>query len=181
MSIGRTGRTRLLGPGWTARVSQWQNRSLVKSIQRGVTAGSAASTINAVVMANSRLRYLGHQNNNDTQDIDYALITFTNSTTITPSTNTAGGLVGVSFEVIEYWPGVIKSIQRGTISKNTTATITAVDVNKSELDYLGGTTTDASLGDFGHVYLNLTNSTTVTSSPSPAAVVLSGFQVVEWF
>lgn len=182
MSVGRTGRTRLLGPGWSSRVSQWMMRSQIKSIQRGVTAGLAASTINAVVMANSRLRLLGWQNNNDTQDLDFVLLTFTNNTTITPSATTAGGIVGVSFEVTEYQPGVIKSIQRATMGSNTTATITAVDVTKSEIDFLGNVTSDATLADFAHCSVRLTNSTTVTSSlAGGAGGITAGFQVVEWF
>ncbi len=181
MSVGRTGRTRLLGPGWTARVSQWMMRSQVKSVQRATLLGNATATITAVVMANSRLRYLGHINNNDTQDLDYVLLTFTNPTTITATTTTVGGGVSVSFEVIEYQPGVIKSVQRGTIGANTTAAITAVDVKKSELDHLGTTNTEAFTGDYAHGLIVLTNATTITSIVAIGANVITGYQVIEWF
>lgn len=57
-------------------------------------------------------------------------------------------------------PGTIKSIQRGTMGGNTTATINAVNVNRSLLTYLGRSTTSTT---DSAVRIALTNSTTITS------------------
>lgn len=72
----------------------------------------------------------------------------------------------------------IKSVQRGAISAtglSTTVTITAVNTAKSELRYLG---TSSSNGTFGEtlVRLALTNSTTITASRDSS----SGALTVSW-
>jgi hypothetical protein len=82
--------------------------------------------------------------------------------------------------------GSIKSIQRGTcnyagLGNNATATITAVDMNKSvvnDLGYLYG-----SYSSQGHSRIELTNNTTVTSyRPVPGGndAGKHGFEVVEF-
>ena len=79
--------------------------------------------------------------------------------------------------------GGIKSIQRGTISITTantsaTATISAVNTAKTELRYLGGGNYDANLGAvFARIVL--TNSTTITASPSSSST-LNGTIIVSW-
>lgn len=153
----------------------------IKSIQRGTIAGGSTATITSVDTANSILRYLGHSSNNDNQNLDGVRLSLTNATTVTANVDTAGGGVIVSYEVIEYYPGIIKSIQRSTMGANTTATITSVDVTKSQLDFLGVTTTSASSGDQGRCYLTLTNATTITSGSAGGLTVTAGYQVVEWY
>lgn len=180
-------RTRLLGSGASALVSQWFQRSRVKSLQRGTIAITGATsntaTITAAVLANSRLRFLGCIADNGSLASRQVLarLAFTNTTTITATVDTSPGanVTTVSFEVIEYWPGVIKSVQRGTVT--TTAAITAVNTAKSELDYLGNTTTVASADTSSGAYLALTNSTTVTLTPGLSLGQVAGYQVVEWF
>lgn len=170
-----------LVPGSLGQVANWGATSLIKSIQRGTVNGGATATITAVVVANSRLRYLGRHSNNDTQDLDTGSLTFTNSTTITCNVNTGGGGVVVSFEVTEYMPGVVKSVQRATVGAQTTATITAVNTAKSELDWLGSTTTSATTGDQAVSSLVLTNGTTVTSTGGGGLTVTNSFQVIEFY
>ena len=77
---------------------------------------------------------------------------------------------------------IIKDIQRGTISitagnVTATATITAVDVTKTELRYLGFWTNSATVltGIFANIVL--TNSTTITATRNGAA---AGDAIVSW-
>lgn len=155
--------------------------AVIKSIQRGISAGTSAVTITSVSLADAILRVLGWTTNNDTQDLDFARMAFTNATTLTPTVNTGGGLNGLSWEVTEYQPGAIKSIQRGTIGSLTTATITAVDTSKSELHILGNTTTSATTGDQAHTTITLTNSTTITSGAAGGLNTTTGWEVVEFY
>lgn len=180
-------RTRLLGAGMNARVSQWFQRSLIKSVQRGTIAltavASNTATITAVDPNNSVLTYLGGTFDAaaPAEDQAFARLAFTNATTITASRTTATNNVVVSFEVIEYWPGVIKSVQRGLVSVGT-ATITAVNTAKSNLTSLGFTN-DIN-GDLRCLpMIVLTNGTTITKTfdGGDGSVPVVGYQVVEWF
>jgi hypothetical protein len=165
----------------------------IKLIQRGTIAIAAAgttgtATITAVRPEHSVLKYLGYSNSGDAATIleDNCRLTFTNSTTITATHNTAGNDIVASFEVVEYWPGVIRSIQRGTITivnaaATATATITAVVMLRSSLDDLGYTfTTATTSGIDSRARFVLTNETTLTATRIglDQGVVLS-FQVVE--
>lgn len=164
--------------------------SLVKSIQRGtITLGSGVAsntaTINAVSMGNAVLRWLGQDWNaiSANNDVLFCRLEFTNSTTITASRTGTASTAVVSYEVIEYVPGIIHSIQRGTITTGLvgTATITAVNPAKSVVDYLG--LTADTTGDFRALpYLALTDATTVTATSIGDGVVTNtiGYQVVEW-
>ena len=79
----------------------------------------------------------------------------------------------------------IKSIQRGTIDLSTgasgTATITAVDMSKTELRFLGarcGSTADSGITA---IVIGLMNSTTVVASRDASGVAaVAGFEVTEW-
>lgn len=155
---------------------------IVKSVQRGTISGASSATIKPVNLKNSRLRYLGQTNNNDQRDdLDRVLLTFTDNTTITVSANTIGGGTVVSYEVTEYWAGVVKSIQRGTMAPGT-ATITAVNPAKTEVDFLGLTSTDAIPGDnSGAMLVVLTNSTTITATEGIGVTSTVGYQVVEFY
>lgn len=173
-----------------SRIAQWTQPGFVKLIQRGTIvitgATSNTATVTAVNVNNSQLRYLG-QNGNDnllTGQQTFANLALTNSTTITASVTTspAGSTVTVSYELIEYMPGVIKSVQRGTITKPaTTATITAVNPAKSVVDYLGNTTgSGGAISSQQWNYLTLTNSTTVTATGANDSQI-AGYQVIELF
>lgn len=166
--------------------------SIIKSVQRGtivMTTTSDTATIAAVDLENTRLRFLGFNNNNAADNIPDATvrIALTNATTIT-ATRAASGASSpiVSYEVIEYLPGVIKSVQRGSIAilsaASNTATITQVNPAKSEIDFLGVQfPTTATQREWA--YVSLTNGTTVTGTRSSVAATTTtvGYQVVEWF
>ncbi len=195
MSVGRTGRTRLLGPGWTARVSQWMTRSQIKSIQRGtiaLTAGNLTGTvtITAVVTANCVLTFLGVTSDTATANAERAeaRVSLTNATTVTATRADSTDNALLSFEIMEYQPGVIKSVQRGTINivTSTTDPITAVDTTKANLSFLGFTldaTAAATLRpDVMQPKLVLTNATTVTGSRNTSTgTCIVGYQVAERF
>lgn len=173
-------------------VALWGASSLVKSIQRGtiaVTGGTTGTlTITSVDTNYARLRFLGCTASLNVVDGTkyFARVDLTNTTTVTATVNTSPGAntLTVSVEVTEYWPGVIKSIQRGTITPagaGATATITGVNTAKTELDYLGFSDTDTSNNNGVIPYLVLTNSTTVTATNVVAVNATVGFQAVEWF
>lgn len=190
-------RTRVTGAGETARVSQWGQRSLVKSIQRGTVAIAApatsnTATITAVVTGNTRLVFLGCSSTGTTTTATdmQASITLTNSTTIT-ATRTAGTTLNVTvrFEVIEYWPGVVRTVQRGTVTATAatsgTATLatTLQSTARATLDLLGF---QFNFSDFeaedGFCEVALTNTTTVTLTRiATNGNLTAGYQVCEFY
>lgn len=79
----------------------------------------------------------------------------------------------------------IKSIQRGTISWDSTmntgtATITAVNTNKTELRYLGGSGFEQSTFECQVPRLTLTNSTTITASTTYNGAATVSWELTEW-
>lgn len=164
---------------------------LVKSVQRGQRtwggAFSAPSPITAVDVNNSVIRYLSYTNNG----INYApmvpRVELTNSTTVTSYRGTADVATTLSsFEVIEYYPGVIKNIQRGTFIYNAgpkNHPITAVsDITKTELDFLGYHTTFAS-ADISYLtpLIQLTSTTNIQALAGSINSQTIGYQVVEYY
>lgn len=176
----------------TTPVGQWLRGGAlsVRRVQRGTITITAATsntaTISAVDTLNTELVFLGQDYSNTSTNpaIGQARIALTNGTTVTATLNTTPGAqsVTVSFEVIEYQPGAVKSIQRGTVTGAAAATLsTAVDVTKSRLTSLGWTTTDTALDLSINAKLVLTNGTTVTQSGGVVTNITSGFQVVEFY
>lgn len=164
----------------------------VKSIQRGtITINGAASntaTITAVDTANSVLRLLGFTVQTAVNDDHaFARVSLTNATTVTAQCAVAPGTnVIVSYEVIEFYPGAIKSIQRGTIAlagaTPVTATITSVDTTKAELRSLGFSSSNGAPSSTVQTSLVLTNATTVTaSSVGTGANQTVSYEVVEYY
>lgn len=127
----------------SARLKSVQRGTLV--IAAGATTGTAA--IAAVDPRNARLIWLGHTclSGNIEADKANARLTFTDATTITGTRTTAHtpGAVSISFEVREYWPGTIKSIQRTTAVTGGGTLIAEVSPSKTVLDFMGWTSTDA--------------------------------------
>lgn len=194
MSIGRAGRTRLLGSTFTARVAQWYNRSLIKNIQRGtVTLSAVASntaSITSVLTQNSSIAWLGVTYGLDADpdtSSSACRVDLTSATVVTGTKNTGSNASVISFEVIEFQPGVLKSVQRGTIAwsgaLSATATITTVTPAKTRLGFLGFTTNQVNgyWGRFGPSIV-LTDAVTVTASKgiiTEQAIV--GYEVLEFF
>ncbi len=162
-------------------------KSLIKSIQRGVielTGTSNTATINSVDTSNVILLHLGNASSiTDLENVTVRLA-LTNSTTVTGVRGDGNGVAHVSFEVIELYPGIIKSIQSGTITitggVEETDTITSVDTAKSMLLNLG----QVSKENVPEIlaYLTLTNSTTVTFEHDDTTLdVTAGYMVVEFY
>ncbi len=182
---------RLIGPaGMGGMVGLWGASSLIKSIQYGTTvatvAGTATATITAVDTANSVIQFLGSSSNSALNGGHWAgYCKLTNATTVTTTYQAVTDTRTLSFCVIEYLPGVIKSKQSVTISclfvASNTATITSVNTAKTMISnggismYLGAMDEPSRL--------TLTNATTVTMNRGGT----SGYQtdhvgdVVEFF
>lgn len=178
-------RYKLTGSVFSARVGQWTRRGIIKSIQQGsvaTTAGTSTITINAVSTGDSVLLWSFDSTAIDDPQLAWPRIVFTNSTTITVTkTGADNGTVWVS--VIEFVPGILKSVQRGTItltSASGTATITAVNTAKSVVNFLGQILGDGHTRSWANV--SLTNSTTVTGALGTFATNTTlGFEVWEFY
>lgn len=189
-----------IGPqGMGGLVSLWGQASPIKLIQRGtisIAAGATSGTasINSVIQENCRMRFLNFTSDNvadggtDGSTL-FCRATLTSSTVVTAVRNSSDPSYGrvISFEVTEYNPGYIKSIQRGTVVMagvtSATATITAVDPNKSEVDWLGWMTNFTAPSN--NVWCSkcvLTNATTVTGTViNSAGSITQNFQVTEFY
>lgn len=97
----------------------------------------------------------------------------TNATTVTATRNSGGSpsnTVVVSYEVIEFMPGVIKRIQVGTATiadtaTSGTATVSSVNTNKTQLESNGWIDADAAgLKQNMFADIRLTNATTITAT-----------------
>ena len=154
----------------------------------GNGSSSATATITAVNLANTLL-FVSQDGDGSLArwDASVAVVTFTNTTTITATrTTTTGDACRTSYEVIEYWPGVLKSVQRGTITlsavASNTATITAVDITKSVLVDLRYSTTELAVPNTITTRVTLTNATTVTASRAVGTgTSVIGYQVAEFY
>lgn len=183
-------KTRLTSQPSSAFVTNWMSRRAIRSIQRGTIALAApaltnTATITSVDVNNSRLMYLGTITNADGPDGEaFARVALTNATTITATRGMVDtGDATVSYELIEYWPMVMRTVQRGTIAVTGTGTITAVTTAKSTLDNLGISSTSITTDPRDtQTYAVLTNATTVTATRTAAAdTVTLGYQVIEWW
>ena len=113
------------------------NKPVIKSTQYGsIFLGKAiltnTATINSVDVNNSIILYLGNSSSYSNVQVEVYLnyITLTNATTVTCTrggTGTFGYDASGYFVVIEFYPGIIKSIQSGTGS----SVINTVNKNKS--------------------------------------------------
>lgn len=175
--------------GGSGTVALWGASSLVTSVQFGSIAVSAATTATATITAVDTSRALifmlgcFHSAADANQAKGRARVALTNSTTVTATVNTAPtpATTTVKFCVIEVLPGIIRSIQAGTITGASTATITAVDVNKTFLIFLGYTTA-ITTGECAYaVAQTLTNSTTITQTEGISQTNVGGYMAVELF
>jgi len=146
--------------------------------------------VNAVNMNNSMLLYGGNAGTDTNVNLPEGKqrIDLTNSTTVTGSRgSTSASGTYCPFDLIEFNPGVIKSIQRGSVgitSINTDVTITAVDMNKSVCLFHG----QSVVGIFiwtaaqGELVAALTSATNVRFTILNAGTSATGsWEVVEFF
>lgn len=132
--------------------------AVIKSIQRGtITLAAVATntaTITGVDLPNSTIRFLGCDINLDgavSGNFTKVYIELTNATTVTATRANNSQTARVNFEVIEYYPGVLKSVQRGLLTLTgavtNTAAITAVNLPTSMISYLGNSASDNTAGE----------------------------------
>lgn len=184
-------RHRLLSQPWLRTTALWGVSSNIYSIQRGTIVITGASTSNtatitAVDVNNSIITFLGW-NLAGAENPDHAFVrlALTNATTVTATKGAGTGgadNVTVGFEVVAYAPGVIKSVQRGTIvcaAGTATATITSVNTAKTTLHCIGVSSVNTGAFNTWMPSIDLTNSTTITAT-STAADATVGYQAVEW-
>lgn len=191
-----------------ARVAQWIQRIGVKSIQAGTVAvndnaASGTATINSVDTNNSILIPGGWSWSSTTAHSalaasqELAYMEFTNPTTITAKKSGAFGAganaLTWAFSVIEFYPGIIKSVQRGVISFGTTdvtkdATINAVNTAKAVVMSLGmeGGAGGAAGDGVNVIYARLAlNSSTVVRATrggqNGSAQTAIEYQVIEFY
>lgn len=173
------------------------SQSLILSIQSGTINLSTAqtsntATINGVAPDHAMVLHGGVSAGGAfTSRMDNGVrLALTNGTTVTATrNNTDGGggntAVDVTYTVIELKPGIIKSIQRSTITVNgvasNTATISAVDTAKSFVNNLG-TSTDTGQNTSGLADFLLTNATTVTMTRAGSTgIAIGSFEVIEFY
>ena len=191
-------RWKTTGSPFSSRVAQWTQPGIIKAIQRGtITLANGqltnTATITTVVPANTRLAYLGNDTANNgaggTGASDCVVrIDLTNATTVTATRLSSTDADIVSYEVIEYVPGVLRTVQRGTvvataaISGTATLATTLQSTTKATLDVLGWNNNIAidATQIFGRVAL--TNTTTVTLTRiGNTNNLTAGYQVCEWY
>lgn len=179
-------RSRLTGSPSGALVSSWTRLGAVKSVQRGTIAlnGAVTSntlTITAVDIKNAVIRLVSSDYDTaaDNESSYYVRLDPTNATTITATRAVSTGVVVVDVEITEYYVGVLRSVQYGTIVANGTGTVTAVVTTKAELQSLG-LTTDTGTPTRNRTQLVVTNTTTITATRTDnAGTVTIGFVLVE--
>ena len=168
---------RLPGPSaMSGMVSLWGQSSLIESVQYGsftISNGNltATATITEVDTTRSTLDFLGSSSTDTTGSPGRGLpsIILTNGTTITGTRTLTTGDAVVAFCVVQYRPGVLKSVQRGTlffnVSPTTTATVTEVNTAKTQVVDTGVRADTNGFQNALHANrLTLTNGTTITGT-----------------
>lgn len=145
-----------IGPqGMGGLVSMWGAKSLVQSVQRGsttVASGSAGTNtaITQVDLANSLIVWtgvtFGSNNIAWASATGYLRLTSNVQVTVNRTGSAGAGSLVTYWEVIEFVPGVIKQVQRSTVTSGGTTAITAVNTAKSQVFYLGWSCADVSVG-----------------------------------
>lgn len=183
------GRARLTGSSLSSRLAQWTQASLIQSIQAGTinvatAAGSNTAAITAVDPARTVLLHLGTSYNISGTILTGPMvrIALTNSTTVTATdvVTADGATATVSFVAIQFVPGVLKSLQRGTLTDAAgTATITTVNTLKAFVNLLGYSTSSNDNNSMPR--LDLTNATTVTLTDGTGGGATASYEVWEFF
>ena len=185
----------LLGPsGIGGMVGLWGASSLVTSGQQANitiplsgSANSNTSTISTVDPNRSIILWGGvfpsAYNRNDLDGIRVAL---TNATTVTATRSGVSAADSyTSYSVMEFQPGVIRSVQRGTSTMSSTTihnTITVVNLAKTFFTFLGISDGDVSANTQRlNAYMYFVNSTDLAVAVYTAQSQVVGWQVVEFY
>lgn len=169
---------------------QARGANLIESIQANtinVITGTGSNTraISAVDTTRTMLLHLGTSYNISGTILTGPMcrIALTNATTVTATdvVTADGATATVSFVAIQFKTGVIKSIQRGTVTTAAgTATLSAaVDTAKAFVNLLGYST--SSNDNQSMPRLALTNATTVTITAGGTNGATASYEVVEFY
>lgn len=183
-----------IGPaGMGGMVGLWGASSLIHSLQKVtltlVAANSGTVSINAVDMSRSILVFANYYTTYvGTNTSLNPRVSLTNSTTITAfdeGAATGGVTTTMKITVIEFAPGVIRSVQRGTttllgVTSNST-TITSVNTTKAFLNFLGWSTNADDQRYEGIVELAGATSVQVTNQLATGATNTFSWEVLEYF
>jgi hypothetical protein len=173
-------------------VAAWGAPSIIRSWQSGYTFGGASpttTTILPVVPENCLLMHNGANSNYVPPYYFQGRIELTNATTVSLlNVGRDGAGMGIAWTVLEFVPGLIKSVQAGVIDLGTassgTATINPVTPERSVL-MLMGVVTDYGTDTNGAIWptrLTLTNPTTITANRWQASTATkSPWRLVEFF
>jgi len=178
--MNRRGADRVGPLGSSGVIANWGGSSLIKSIQRGTITfsnpNSGTATIATVDLANAYVSWCGNDVNADvtaTGSNSKCGVYLSNSTTVTAQSWGTANTKVLSYEVIEFVPGVVKQIQNVSAfyipdgSASATLTINSVNLAKTLLVWGGQYTNDANTQEYsGRTYMRaqITNSTTLTAS-----------------
>lgn len=190
--MNRRGADRVGPLGGSGVVSLWGASSLIESIQYGTVSlnnTSDTATITAVDVTRSVVFDLRQSNNwsgGTAPAYTSNTLTLTNSTTVTAARNATGGIAVVAaFVVVQFRPGVFRSVQYGLVSGNgsPTQTITEVNTAKSVLMMLGLQGDSGGRDDAFYARGVLTNGTTLTFTRGASAGSgnIIGWTVMELF
>jgi hypothetical protein len=161
------------------------NKPAIKSFQYGYInmngVSSNTATINAVDTNNAFVVWIFSDGNADDARGSAGKVVLTNSTTVTASRTTSETQLNVWYNVIEYYPGIIKSKQ--IVSRNDSGTINISTINKNKTFWYtqGCTTTNTGTAENGICYITNITSTTVTAATTWGSTTTMYFAIVEFY
>lgn len=167
--------------------------SLIQSVQSGTIAMSSVQTTNTVtinaVAVDCTIVFTGSQNSNSggsgSQETE-CYLTLTNATTLTVTRGaTAAATLTCAYTVVEFKPGVLKSLQRGVIlvtgAATNTAAINAVDLAKAFVNVTGlSVASDTDTERCTRIVLTDAVTLTATRSSATSSATIA-YEVVEWW
>lgn len=155
-------------------VMDWIQPSLIENIQVGSIMQSSTTqtaTIASVDLSRAVLIPQSYMGGLTDPDGNLGILTLTNATTVTLSFLSGGGITTYYFAVVQFFPGVLRSLQyavTGMVSPALTSTTTIAPVNtaKTFLLHLGNNPSLVGTNSYGYftTRLTLTNETTITAT-----------------
>lgn len=175
-------------------VVEYISAALNSAVQYGtITLGSGVTsntaTISSVNTNNAFVAYLGFTSTNSTTNANtnFATLALTNATTVTATRNTGTASVTVGYVVVEYAPGIVKSMQPRSVTMigtntSTNDTISAVNVNNAYIRW-GNLRSSSTTSLDAFTDAQIINSTTValTRNYTTSETRVVNYTVVEFF
>lgn len=183
MNMNRFGRFHQPG---SQLVGQWLLAGSVRWVQHGEIAIPAASSsaTGTIFQVNPNNSLLFHQGQESSQSDNSAFVRveLTNATTVTAYHNAASvAAPTVRFSVLEFYPGFLRSVQRGTIATSgadVSVAVTPVNFFKAMLTHLG--TTESAAGFTASALVSVSWSASVVNEITAYVSQTSGNQVTGW-